>query len=182
MAKQPGGIRSESNRLSRHPAFHYNPADMAEAHSFTWNGTGQSLLEAKLTAIAAAQSSVVMETFIFRDSDIGERFRDALTAAARRGVRVRLIVDAIGSFGLGRNYFDELMAAGGAMRWFNELRLARTGSPDPVSRPRRSGSLARRSGQAYQRSWWTSSARGRRPPGRFGAVSTWGWRDSPGTG
>ena len=97
---------------------------MADAHSFTWHGTGQSLLEAKLTAIAAARSSVVMETFIFRDSDIGARFRDALTAAAQRRVCVRLIVDAVGSFGLGRDYFDELMAAGGAMRWFNELRLA----------------------------------------------------------
>ena len=66
---------------------------MAAAHRFVWHDTGQSLLEAKLAAIAAAQSSVVMETFIFRDSDIGQRFRDVLTAAARRGVRVRLLVD-----------------------------------------------------------------------------------------
>ena len=97
---------------------------MADAHSFTWHGTGQSLLEAKLRAIDAARSSVCLETFIFRDSDVGHRFRSALAAAARRGVRVRLIVDAVGSFGLGRDYFDELVAAGGAMRWFNELRLA----------------------------------------------------------
>jgi phosphatidylserine/phosphatidylglycerophosphate/cardiolipin synthase-like enzyme len=39
-------------------------------------------------------------------------------------VRVRLIVDAVGSFGLGRDYFAELVAAGGAIRWFKELRLA----------------------------------------------------------
>ena len=96
---------------------------MADAHSFAWHGTGQSLLEAKLTAIAAAQSSVVMETFIFRDSEIGVRFRDALTAAARRRVQVRLLVDPIGSFSLPRDYFDSLVSAGGAMRWFNELRL-----------------------------------------------------------
>ena len=99
------------------------PAADGEAHRFAWHGTGQSLLEAKLNAIAEAQSSVSMETFIFRDSDIGQRFRDALTAAARRGARVRLLVDAVGSFGLRRDYFDELLAAGGAMRWFNELRL-----------------------------------------------------------
>jgi cardiolipin synthase len=97
---------------------------MAEAHSFTWHGTGLSLLEAKLNAIAAARESVCLETFTFRDSDIGRRFRDALTAAARRGVRVRLLVDAFGSFGLERDYFNELVAAGGVMRWFNELRLA----------------------------------------------------------
>ncbi len=97
---------------------------MADAHRFIWHGTGRSLLEAKLKAIAEARVSVSMETFIFRDSEIGQRFRDALTAAARRGVNVRVIVDAVGSFGLRRDWFDELVAAGGAMRWFNELRLA----------------------------------------------------------
>jgi cardiolipin synthase A/B len=100
-----------------------NPSDGACGHQFEWHGTGQSLLGAKLAAIAEARSSVVMETFIFRDSDIGQRFRGALTAAARRGVRVRLLVDAVGSFALRRDYFDELVAAGGAMRWFNELRV-----------------------------------------------------------
>ncbi len=83
---------------------------MADAHSFTWHGTGQGLLDAKLRAIDGAQSSVCLETFTFRDSDIGRRFRDALTAAARRGVRVRLLVDAFGSFGLERNYFDALLS------------------------------------------------------------------------
>ena len=101
-----------------------NPADMPGPHRFTWHGTGQSLLEAKLRAIDEARSSVRMETFTFSSSDVGRRFRDALAAAARRGVRVRLIVDPVGSFRLGRDYFDELVAEGGAMRWFNDLRLA----------------------------------------------------------
>ncbi|HVY63566.1 MAG TPA: phosphatidylserine/phosphatidylglycerophosphate/cardiolipin synthase family protein [Gammaproteobacteria bacterium] len=97
---------------------------MADQHQFTWHGTGQDLLSASLEAIASARSSVDMETFTFRDSEIGRRFREALTAAAQRGVRVRLLVDAFGSFGLRRNYFAGLAAAGGAMRWFNELRFA----------------------------------------------------------
>ncbi len=96
---------------------------MAESHIFTWHSTGQSLLEAKLQAIHEAGASVVMETFIFRDSDIGQRFRDVLTTAARRGVRVRLLLDPVGSFMLRRDYFNDLVAAGGAIRWFNELRL-----------------------------------------------------------
>jgi cardiolipin synthase A/B len=100
------------------------PSDGAGVHQFEWHGTGRSLLEAKLSAIAKAKRFVSMETFIFRDSDIGQRFRSALTGAARRGVRVRLLVDAFGSFGLRRDYFEELLAAGGQMRWFNELRLS----------------------------------------------------------
>jgi cardiolipin synthase A/B len=100
------------------------PVAEAGAHVFAWHGTGRSLLEAKLRAIAEARLSVEMETFIYRDSPIGQRFRDELTAAARRGVRVRLLVDAVGSFGLRRDYFEELVAAGGAMRWFNDLHLS----------------------------------------------------------
>lgn len=94
------------------------------AHLFAWHGTGQSLLDAELKAIGEARSSIEMEMFIFRDSPIGERFRDALIAAAQRQVRVRLLVDAFGSFSLKRDYFAGLVAAGGAMRWFNELRLS----------------------------------------------------------
>lgn len=86
-----------SNRLWLHPPFQNNPADIAVGHSFTWHGTGQSLLEAKLRAIDAARSSVCVETFTFKDSEVGLRFRSARAAAARRGVRVRLIVDAVGS-------------------------------------------------------------------------------------
>jgi cardiolipin synthase len=99
------------------------PSDGAGGHHFDWHGTGQSLLEAKLSAITEAKLFVSMETFIFHDSDIGRQFRDALTSAAQRGVRVRLLVDAVGSFRLPRDYFDELLAAGGAMRWFNEVHL-----------------------------------------------------------
>lgn len=38
-------------------------------------------------------------------------------------MRVRLLVDRLGSFQLRRDNFDSLVAAGGAMRWFNEPRL-----------------------------------------------------------
>lgn len=76
-----------------------------------------------LRAIETAQASVCLEMFIFRDSAIGGRFRSALAVAAQRGVRVRLIVDAIGSFGLARDYFDELESAGGEVQRFNEIHL-----------------------------------------------------------
>ena len=96
----------------------------AGRHHFSWHDTGQSLLNAKLEAIAAAKVSVCIEVFTFGASEIGERFREALAAAARRGVCVRLIVDAVGSFSLRGDYFTELTQAGGEQRWFNQLRFA----------------------------------------------------------
>ena len=50
-----------------------------------------------LEAIDAAQKSVLLCSYIFKDDTIGRRFAEKLTAASRRGVEVRVLVDGIGS-------------------------------------------------------------------------------------
>ena len=47
--------------------------------------------------IAAAQTSIDLEVYIFQNDRIGQSVAAALAAAARRGVAVRLLVDAVGS-------------------------------------------------------------------------------------
>ena len=49
-----------------------------------------------LDAIAAAERSVLMTTYIFDGDRVGRRFLDALADAAARGVAVRVLVDAVG--------------------------------------------------------------------------------------
>jgi cardiolipin synthase len=78
-----------------------------------------------LAAIDAARASVRLETYIYRDSAIGLRLRDALVAAARRGVAVRVLVDALGSFSLPAGWWAELEQAGGKTRIFNPLHPGR---------------------------------------------------------
>lgn len=96
----------------------------SESHSFEWYGTGHALLEAKLAAIALARHTVRMETYIYVDEEIGRRFRAALIEAAKRDVRVWLLVDAIGGMDLEDDYFHELLALPGtSMKWFNEPSL-----------------------------------------------------------
>ncbi|MBL9035564.1 MAG: PLDc N-terminal domain-containing protein [Rhodospirillaceae bacterium] len=50
-----------------------------------------------LAAIDGAERSVCLVSYIFDDDEAGSRFVDALIAAHRRGVQVRVIVDGIGS-------------------------------------------------------------------------------------
>ncbi len=88
-------------------------------HRFEWFGSGRALLEAQLVAITAAARSVRLETYIFADSDVGRRFRGALTDAARRGVDVAVLVDHFGSAWLPGGFFAPLLAVGGKQRWFN---------------------------------------------------------------
>lgn len=99
---------------------------MAEAgqHSFVWLGTGRSLLDAMLNAIDAARTSVRLEMYMVKESPLSDRYREKLTEAARRGVAVQLIIDAVGSYSLARDYFAGVAAAGGAVHWFNELRMS----------------------------------------------------------
>ncbi len=49
-----------------------------------------------LAAIAAAQRSVGLSSYIFRNDEWGGRFIDALAEAQRRGVAVRVLIDGIG--------------------------------------------------------------------------------------
>jgi cardiolipin synthase len=49
-----------------------------------------------LAAIAAAQHTVGLSSYIFRNDSIGEKFIKALAAAHTRGVAVRVLIDGIG--------------------------------------------------------------------------------------
>jgi cardiolipin synthase A/B len=97
--------------------------------SFPWRWlcAGQEIFPAMREAMAAAQKSIELETYIYSDGKLGRQILDALLAAAQRGVRVRVLVDALGSWLLPDGYFAPLVSAGGEVRWFNPLDLWRFG-------------------------------------------------------
>ena len=87
---------------------------------------GGTVAYARMCAlIAGARESVELETYIYKPDAVGDRFRACLLHAARRGVRVRVLVDAFGSDGLPDDYFEDFLAAGGELRRFNPKRLLR---------------------------------------------------------
>lgn len=98
--------------------------------AFEWLCTGQEIFPAMLAAIGAARESVRLETYIYTDGELGRQFRDALRAAQQRGVRVRVLVDAFGSWLLPDDFFAPLAAAGAEVKFFNPLRLWRFGVRD----------------------------------------------------
>lgn len=83
---------------------------------------GSTFYPAELEAIAKATTSVHLEAYIFEKGDIGQRFIDALSERARAGVRVKLVVDAAGSFYTPDSYFKPLRDAGGRVCWYQPLR------------------------------------------------------------
>ena len=99
---------------------------MAESNSTcNWLCTGDEIFPAMLAAIDAAKKSVCLEIYIFTDSPVGVHFRDALIRACRRGAKVRVLVDAVGSYFLPAKFWDSLRSAGGEVRQFNPVTLKR---------------------------------------------------------
>jgi cardiolipin synthase len=92
---------------------------------FRWLCNAAIALEAMLEATLKARQSVRLEMYIFSSEGPGVRFRAALVAAAQRGVRVRVLIDALGSLTLSSEFWQPLQDAGGEFRWFNPISLQR---------------------------------------------------------
>ena len=78
-----------------------------------------------LAAISSAQRSIKLEMYIYSSGLLGQLFRDALVAAANRGVRVQTLIDSVGSVTLLDSFWEPLRKAKGEVRWFNPLSLRR---------------------------------------------------------
>lgn len=89
---------------------------------------GGATYDALLAAIAAARDHVHVEYYIFEPDRTGRAMRDALVERARAGVRVRLLLDAVGSSRMNRRFLAPLTAAGGEVAWFHPM-LARIRRP-----------------------------------------------------
>jgi cardiolipin synthase len=81
---------------------------------------GDDTFPAMLEAIESARASITFESFIFRDA-IGGKFCKALTDAARRGVRVHILLDWIGSRTMDQGLLEATKKAGAQVRIYHEL-------------------------------------------------------------
>ncbi|GAB3349405.1 phospholipase D-like domain-containing protein [Modestobacter lapidis] len=86
---------------------------------------GEETFPAMLAAISAAERSIDMLWFAWRDSDIGRRIADALADRAGRGVRVRVLLDAYGTKMIGRDTVTRLRDAGCSVLFYRLLPGAR---------------------------------------------------------
>ncbi len=83
-------------------------------NSFTLLGTGVAAFHALCAEIETASRSIHIMTYILGDDDAGKPVVELLTRRAREGVEVRLLVDALGSWGRARGRLCRpLIEAGG---------------------------------------------------------------------
>jgi cardiolipin synthase len=68
--------------------------------------------------IDEAEKIIYFQFYIFDDDGTGRPIADALKAAARRGVKVFMLLDAYASFSLSSSFVQELKDSGIHFRWF----------------------------------------------------------------
>jgi cardiolipin synthase len=90
----------------------------AAGHDFTFYPHGQDRLSALVDLIDSAETSLKVFYYLFDNDVSGTRVRDALVAAAERGVAVSLIVDDFGN-DAGAAFFEPLTEAGGRFAVFS---------------------------------------------------------------
>jgi cardiolipin synthase len=72
-------------------------------------------------AIREAKHSITMEAFIYWAGDVGRKFAEALADKARAGVKVKVLLDAIGSSNIGEEILRTLESGGCQIAWFNPI-------------------------------------------------------------
>jgi cardiolipin synthase len=90
---------------------------------------GVEIFPAMLEAIRSARSTITFETYIYWSGDVGRRFADALSEQARRGVRVHVLIDWVGSQKMEEALLDKMVTAGvevhrfHPLHWYNLTRM-----------------------------------------------------------
>ncbi|HEX6934984.1 MAG TPA: phospholipase D-like domain-containing protein [Actinomycetes bacterium] len=91
-----------------------------EGNSITVLRNGDEIFPAMLAAIRAAESTVDLMTFVYWQGDIAVEFAEAMSDRARAGVRVRLLIDALGGRLIDKDLVDEMDEAGVQVEWFRK--------------------------------------------------------------
>ena len=83
---------------------------------------GDEFYPAMLDAIRGAEASITIEAYIYWAGDIGREFAEALAERAGAGVRVKILLDAVGSASIGEEILKILEGGKCQLAWYNPIR------------------------------------------------------------
>jgi cardiolipin synthase len=86
---------------------------------------GDEFYPAMLRDIDLAERSITIEAYIYWAGEIGVTFAKALAAAAQRSIKVKILLDAVGSQSIGNEILKILEDGGCHIAWYNPIRVTR---------------------------------------------------------
>jgi len=83
---------------------------------------GVEIFPSMLSAIRNAKKTINLEFYIYWDGEVGRTFAEALAERARAGVKVNVILDAVGSGAMSQDLIEFLQRNGIGVEWYHPLR------------------------------------------------------------
>lgn len=96
---------------------------MGSLDTIQFYSEGDDYLEALGHDLAAARFSIYIESYILADDAVGRKIQRLLIEKAAQGVRVKLLIDGIGSAELPDSFLNELKNAGVAVKIYHPLKF-----------------------------------------------------------
>lgn len=129
IAQDQETLKIESQHTARDPLFPAYVSALLGANALGGNRyevltNGDQIFRAMLAAINTATRRICLETYIYEKGTVGDQFSAAFEAAARRGVQVSMVVDAMGSDKIAKEWRQRLVNAGikigdfGQAKWY----------------------------------------------------------------
>jgi cardiolipin synthase len=102
----------------------------SEGNELTLLRNGDQIFPAMLEAIRAAKQTIDFLTFVYWKGDIAHEFAHALAERAQAGVRVRVLIDAIGGRLIDNALIEHMEQCGVQVEWFRKpFSIAQLTSP-----------------------------------------------------
>lgn len=86
---------------------------------------GDAWVERMLADFAAARETITFSAYTWEPGKLNDMIFDALTKRAQEGIRVRVLVDAVGGYKCPEEDMDRLRAAGGKVCIFRPLKIGK---------------------------------------------------------
>ena len=95
---------------------------LAPGNSLELLNNGDEFYPAMLAAVRGATRSITIEAYIYWAGEIGLTFAKALAERAVHGVKVKILLDAVGSSSVGEEILGILRTSGCHVAWYNPIR------------------------------------------------------------
>jgi Phosphatidylserine/phosphatidylglycerophosphate/cardiolipin synthases and related enzymes len=81
---------------------------------------GDQLYQSMLSSIAGAKESIDLESYIFANDKIGNQFVEVLNIQAKLKVKIRILIDSVGSKRIkNKTFYKEMLSPNIQLKWFN---------------------------------------------------------------
>jgi cardiolipin synthase len=95
---------------------------LVEGNTVTTLVNGADIFPAMLKAIREARTSINFETYVYWSGAVGATFAEALAERARSGVKVHVLIDAVGGNKMDPVYVETMREAGVELDLFHKLK------------------------------------------------------------